>query len=71
MKGEIWGFPCFLMYNNEKNRKLIESYLMPEIIIVDTSVLIALEKTELLQSLLCKIYKEIILVGKKCEGFLV
>jgi len=33
---------------------------MPEIIIADTSVLIALEKIELLQ-VLCKIYKEILL----------
>lgn len=33
---------------------------MPEIVIVDTSVLIALEKIELLQ-ILCGIYKEIIL----------
>lgn len=33
---------------------------MPEIVIVDTSVLIALEKIECLQ-FLCKIYKEIIL----------
>jgi predicted nucleic acid-binding protein len=33
---------------------------MPDIVIVDTSVLIALEKIDLLQ-ILCKIYKEIIL----------
>jgi len=33
---------------------------MPEIIIVDASVLIALEKIDLLE-ILCKIYKEIIL----------
>lgn len=33
---------------------------MPEIIIVDSSVLIALEKIDLLQ-ILCKIYKEIVL----------
>ena len=33
---------------------------MPDIVIVDTSVLIALEKIKLLD-LLCKIYKEIIL----------
>jgi predicted nucleic acid-binding protein len=33
---------------------------MPDIVIVDTSVLIALEKIDLLQ-ILCKIYKEIVL----------
>src|SRR3990167_1044554 len=33
---------------------------MPEIIVVDTSVLISLEKINLLQ-ILCKIYKEIVL----------
>lgn len=41
---------------------------MPEIIIVDTSVLIALEKIELLQ-ILCKIYKEIILPNAVVKEF--
>lgn len=41
---------------------------MPEIIIVDTSVLIALEKIELLQ-ILCKIYKEIILPDAVIKEF--
>ncbi len=41
---------------------------MPEIVIVDTSVLIALEKIELL-SVLCGIYKEIILPGGVIKEF--
>lgn len=41
---------------------------MPEIIIVDTSVLIAFEKIDLLQ-ILCKIYKEIILPDTVAKEF--
>ncbi len=41
---------------------------MPEIIIVDTSVLIALEKIDLLQ-VLCKIYKEIVLPDAVVKEF--
>ena len=41
---------------------------MPEIIIVDTSALIALEKIDLLQ-ILCKIYKEIILPDAVVKEF--
>ena len=41
---------------------------MPETVIVDTSVLIALEKIDLLQ-ILCKIYKEIILPDAVAKEF--
>ncbi|HDH00352.1 MAG TPA: DUF3368 domain-containing protein [Nitrospirae bacterium] len=41
---------------------------MPETVIVDTSVLIALEKIDLLQ-ILCKIYKEIILPDAVTKEF--
>lgn len=41
---------------------------MPEMVIVDTSVLIALEKIDLLQ-ILCKIYKEIILPDAVVKEF--